>query len=159
MAWIVHFIHAHSRLNGLNRAGASGLTAVPGAKGCGSAAIGCGAGISAHQRNPPYRCKSQPMTASAFGTYGNGRRFNWFNRNHGAGWDMEKIKSPRRIGQPPLEAGQLWRMAEANLLVVMVGKLLVHYKLGKPDAVRVPHSCNCIKTIEKYLKTKKAVLA
>ena len=72
---------------------------------------------------------------------------------------MNKSKVTRRIPQQPLAAGQLWRMAEANLQVAMVGKLLVHYKLGKPDAVRVPHSCNCIKTIEKYLKTKKAVLA
>ncbi|HEX3717883.1 MAG TPA: hypothetical protein VH595_07930 [Verrucomicrobiae bacterium] len=50
-------------------------------------------------------------------------------------------------------------MADAHLQVVMVGKLLVHYKLGKPAAVRVPHSCNCIKTIEEYLKENKAVLA
>ena len=72
---------------------------------------------------------------------------------------MIKIKSPRRIRQQPLAAGQLWRMAEANLQVAMVGKLLVHYKLGKPNAVRVPNSCNGIKTIEKYLKANKAVLA
>jgi hypothetical protein len=72
---------------------------------------------------------------------------------------MKKIKSPPRIGQQPLAAGQLWRMAGADLRVGMVGKLLVHYKLGRPNAVRVPNSCNCIKTIEKYLKTKKAVLA
>ncbi len=72
---------------------------------------------------------------------------------------MNKIKSARRIRQQPLEAGQLWRMAEAELKVGMVGKLLVHYKLGKPNAVRVPNSCNCIKTIEKYLKARKAVLA
>jgi len=72
---------------------------------------------------------------------------------------MNKSKSPVRIRQQLLEAGQLWRMAEAELQVVMVGKLLVHYKLGKRNAVRVPHSCNGIKTIEKYLKAKKAVLA
>jgi hypothetical protein len=77
----------------------------------------------------------------------------------GAGWAMKKNKATRSIRQQPLEAGQLWRMAEADLKVGMVGKLLVHYKLGKPDAVRVPNSCNCIKTIEKYLKAKKAVLA
>ena len=71
---------------------------------------------------------------------------------------MKKIASPRLVRQPPLAAGQLWRMADGNLQVGMVGKLLVHYKLGKPNAVRVPNSCNCIKTIEKYLKTKKAVL-
>ena len=72
---------------------------------------------------------------------------------------MIKIKSSRRVRQQPLEAGQLWRMAEANLQVGMVGKLLVHYKLGRPNAVRVPNSCNGIKTIEKYLKANKAVLA
>jgi len=71
---------------------------------------------------------------------------------------MIKIKSSRRVLQKPLAAGQVWRMAKANLQVGMVGKLLVHYKLGKPDAVRVANSCNGIKTIEKYLKTNKAVL-
>lgn len=71
---------------------------------------------------------------------------------------MIKIKLPGRIRRPVLEAGQLWRMAHANLQVGMVGKLLVHYKLGKPDAVRVANSCNGIKTIEKYLKANKAVL-
>jgi hypothetical protein len=72
---------------------------------------------------------------------------------------MKQIKPVRRAPQQPLAAGQLWRMADATLQVSMVGKLLVHYKLGKLDAVRVPNSCNCIKTIEKYLKTNKAVLA
>jgi hypothetical protein len=72
---------------------------------------------------------------------------------------MVKIKPVRRIRPQPLVAGQLWRMADAHLLVQSVGKLLVHYKLGKPDAVRVSNSCNGIKTIEKYLKTNKAVLA
>jgi hypothetical protein len=71
---------------------------------------------------------------------------------------MRNIKPVRRVRQQPLEAGQLWRMAEANLQVGMVGKLLVHYKLGKPNAVRVANSCNGIKTIEKYLKANKAVL-
>jgi hypothetical protein len=71
---------------------------------------------------------------------------------------MIKIKPTRRFRPQPLEAGQVWRMAEANLQVGMVGKLLVHYKLGKPNAVRVANSCNGIKTIEKYLKANKAVL-
>ena len=71
---------------------------------------------------------------------------------------MIKIKSPRRIRPQPLAAGQLWRMAEANLQVSMVGKVLVHYKLGRPNALRVANSCSGIKTIEKYLKANKAVL-
>jgi hypothetical protein len=72
---------------------------------------------------------------------------------------MIKLKPVNRIVQPPLEAGQLWHMAEADLLVSMVGKLLVHYKLGKPNAVRTPNSCNSIKSIEQYLRANKAVLA
>ena len=71
---------------------------------------------------------------------------------------MRKNKQVRRISQKPLEAGQVWKMAEANLQAEEVGKLLVHYKLGKPNALRVPNSCNGIKTIEKFLKTNKAVL-
>jgi hypothetical protein len=72
---------------------------------------------------------------------------------------MVKTKSVRRIRPQLLEAGQLWRMTDAHLCVQSVGKLLVHYKLGRPDAVRVSNSCNGIKTIEKYLKSHKAVLA
>ena len=71
---------------------------------------------------------------------------------------MIKIKPVRRVRSQPLADGQVWRMAGANLQVGMVGKLLVHYKLGKPNAVRVANSCNGIKTIEKYLKANKAVL-
>jgi hypothetical protein len=78
--------------------------------------------------------------------------------SQGAGFAMIKIKSGRSARSQPLETGQVWRMAGANLQVGMVGKLLVHYKLGKPNALRVTNSCNGIKTIEKYLKANKAVL-
>ncbi len=71
---------------------------------------------------------------------------------------MRNIRPIRRVHLQPLEAGQVWRMPEANLQVGMVGKLLVHYKLGRPNAIRVANSCNGIKTIEKYLKAHKAVL-
>lgn len=49
-------------------------------------------------------------------------------------------------------------MADAHLQIGMIGKLLVHYKLGKPNALRVPNSCSGIATIQKFLKDKKAVL-
>ena len=49
-------------------------------------------------------------------------------------------------------------MPEAVLRVTTVGKLLVHYKLGKQDAIRVSNSVKSIATIEKYLKVHKAVL-
>ena len=47
-------------------------------------------------------------------------------------------------------------MAELNLRVGLVGKLLVHYKLAKPDAVRSSNSCSGIATVDKYLKKNKA---
>ncbi|MGO8697004.1 MAG: hypothetical protein ACLQVY_04715 [Limisphaerales bacterium] len=71
---------------------------------------------------------------------------------------MNKTNSTPHADQQPLAAGQLWRMAEMNLQVKSVGKLLAHYKLGKPDAIRVPISCEPIKTIEKYLRSNGAVL-
>ena len=58
----------------------------------------------------------------------------------------------------PLADGQIWRMAETNLQVDMVGKLLVHYKLGKHNAVRVSNSIGSQTDIVKFLKKNKAVL-
>jgi hypothetical protein len=76
----------------------------------------------------------------------------------GANSDMRNIKPTRRIRLQPLETGQMWRMAELNLRVGMVGKLLVHYKLAKPNAVRASNSVSPIASVEKYLKKNKAVL-
>lgn len=72
---------------------------------------------------------------------------------------MVKSKPTKRNRLQPLETGQVWHMPEAHLQVGMIGKLLVHYKLGKPNALRVPNSCSGIATIQKFLKEKKAVLA
>lgn len=58
----------------------------------------------------------------------------------------------------PLQTGQLWRVDKANLKVEMVGKLLVHYKLGLPQSVRVPTSIASIVTLQKYMKANKAKL-
>ena len=58
----------------------------------------------------------------------------------------------------PLESGQDWNMPELRMKVDLVGKLLVHYKLAKHDAVRIPNSIGSITTIEKFLKKNKAVL-
>ena len=71
---------------------------------------------------------------------------------------MRNIKPTSRIRLQPLETGQTWRMAELNLRVGLVGKLLVHYKLAKPDAVRSSNSVSPIASVEKYLKKNKAVL-
>jgi hypothetical protein len=76
----------------------------------------------------------------------------------GADSRMANTKVATRVPRQPLADGQVWRMAELNLQIGMVGKLLVHYKLAKPNAVRVPNLVGSISAIEKYLKKNKAVL-
>jgi hypothetical protein len=71
---------------------------------------------------------------------------------------ISKSKAPARKRLQPLETGQVWRMAELNLQVGLVGKLLVHYKLAKPDAVRTQTSVSGKRVVEKFLKKNKAVL-
>lgn len=72
---------------------------------------------------------------------------------------MTKAERPDHLEQSPLKQGQVWQMVEANLEVESVGRLLVHYKLGKPNALRVSKSCSTIKSVMEYLKTHKAVLS
>ena len=57
-----------------------------------------------------------------------------------------------------LVTGQLWRVADMNLRLGLIGKILVHYKLAKPNAVRIPNSVSGKTTVEDYLKKNKAVL-
>jgi hypothetical protein len=58
----------------------------------------------------------------------------------------------------PLATGQIWRVGEQNLQVGLIGKLLVHYKLAAPNAVRISNSVGGRSAVEKYLKTNKAIL-
>jgi hypothetical protein len=69
-----------------------------------------------------------------------------------------KTKSASPARMEPLADGHIWRMAETSLQVDMVGKLLVHYKLGKHDAVRISNSIGSQTDIVKFLKKNKAVL-
>lgn len=71
---------------------------------------------------------------------------------------MSKTKPVRRIRLQPLETGQVWRVTGLNFQVGLIGKWLVHYKLSKPNAVRIPNSVGGRSTIEKFLKRNKAVL-
>lgn len=71
---------------------------------------------------------------------------------------MLKTKAAPRARLAPLADGQVWHMPELRMQVDLVGKLLVHYKLAKPNAVRIPNSVGGISTIEKFLKKNKAVL-
>jgi len=69
-----------------------------------------------------------------------------------------KAIKPARIPLKPLASGQVWLVGDAHLKVEMIGKLLVHYKLAKPTAVRTPTSIAGITTLMKFMKKSKAVL-
>jgi hypothetical protein len=72
---------------------------------------------------------------------------------------MSKTKPAPRKRLQPLETGQVWRMPGLNLQVGLVGKLLVHYKLAAPNAVRISNSVGGRAAVEKYLKKNKAILS
>ena len=71
---------------------------------------------------------------------------------------MLKTKAAPRARRQPLQSGQVWHMPELRMKVDLVGKLLVHYKLAKHNAVRIPNSIGSIAAIEKFLKKNKADL-
>ena len=71
---------------------------------------------------------------------------------------MRKTKPVRRIRSRPLETGQVWRVTGLNFEVGLIGKWLVHYKVSKPNAIRIPNRVGGRTDIEKYLKKNKAVL-
>ena len=71
---------------------------------------------------------------------------------------LKKSAPVRRAKLQPLASGQIWRVGEQILQVLLVGKLLAHYKLAPPKAVRVSNSVGSLTAVEKYLKTNKAVL-
>ncbi len=69
------------------------------------------------------------------------------------------VAKPKRVATMlPLATGQIWRVGEQNLQVGLIGKLLVHYKLAAPNAVRISNSVGGRSAVEKYLKTNRAVL-
>ncbi len=69
-----------------------------------------------------------------------------------------KAAKPARVPMKALASGQVWLVGDAHLKVEMIGKLLVHYKLAKPTAVRTPTSIAGISTLLKFMKKSKAVL-
>jgi len=68
------------------------------------------------------------------------------------------MKQKNRLTLKPLETGQVWKMQDANLEIQEVGKLLVHYKLSRGNAKRVPISLSGKDAVEKFLKDNRATL-
>jgi len=68
---------------------------------------------------------------------------------------MKKSKKPL----PPLEKGQLWKTDTGYIQICHIGNRLIDYKMMKEPGKRVVRTqTTTIDTLEKYLKTQKAVL-
>ncbi len=59
----------------------------------------------------------------------------------------------------PLQDGQIWKMADSNLQITHVGKLLVNYRLYKDKFKGKATLLTSKLVVENYLKENKAVLA
>ena len=71
------------------------------------------------------------------------------------------MKDARRRSQnplQPLETGQIWKMADSQVIIGTVGKRLVHYKYFKGDTKRPPSSLANLAVLEKFLKENNARL-
>ena len=71
---------------------------------------------------------------------------------------MNKAKKKSRISRRELVSGQIWRMADSDLQVELVGTTLVHYKLFRANIKRTPTSMSVKRVVVDYLKKNKAVL-
>ncbi len=67
-----------------------------------------------------------------------------------------KVKSKTAL---PLAKDQLWKVNGEYLHIVDLGKTLIHYKMSAGLKQRgVPVKMTAIDTVQKYLKTNRAVL-
>jgi hypothetical protein len=58
----------------------------------------------------------------------------------------------------PFEAGQVWKLADSNVKIGLVGKLLVHYRHYRAKHPRVPTSLTSKMKLEKFLRENRAIL-
>jgi hypothetical protein len=60
---------------------------------------------------------------------------------------------------PTLETGQLWEMADSNVLIGLIGKRLVHYKHFRSNSPRAALSLTGKEALQEFLRKNKAVLS
>lgn len=69
------------------------------------------------------------------------------------------MKAKSRIGTIVLEKGQIWRLEDSHIQIVEIGKSLTHYKrFTSLKQKGVPTKLERTRTVEEYLKTRKAIL-
>jgi hypothetical protein len=68
------------------------------------------------------------------------------------------MKTARMKPSPALAKGQLWRMENAHIQIVELGKMLVHYKMLRDLHQMRRTQMSRIDTMQGYLKTNGAQL-
>ncbi|HXI50392.1 MAG TPA: hypothetical protein VNH84_02780 [Candidatus Saccharimonadales bacterium] len=71
---------------------------------------------------------------------------------------MKNKLRKNRVLLQPFERGQIWQMAESQLVIGLIGKTLVHYKHYKGEMKRSPVSLLNKQALERFLQDKQAVL-
>ena len=71
---------------------------------------------------------------------------------------MNKKKKKNPVELEPLASGQIWRMAGADLHIEGVGRLLVNYKLFRPDAKKTSTAMSPKRIVGEFLTKNRAVL-
>jgi hypothetical protein len=71
---------------------------------------------------------------------------------------MKNSKRKNPLKAKPLANGQVWHMAESDLHIKDVGRLLVQYKLFRGAAKEPPTVMSAMRAVEGYLTQNKAVL-
>jgi hypothetical protein len=68
-------------------------------------------------------------------------------------------KAKKKISSPQLAKGQLWRLSNAYIQIVELGKRLIHYKMmSQPDETGARTQMSGIETMWVYLRTRHAQL-
>jgi hypothetical protein len=68
-------------------------------------------------------------------------------------------KAKKKASPQQLAKGQLWRLSNAYIQIVELGKLLIHYKMmSRPDETGARTQMSGIETMWVYLKTRHAQL-
>ncbi len=72
---------------------------------------------------------------------------------------VNRMKTKSRIAPVALEKGQLWKLEDAHIQIVDVGKTLIHYKrLNNLKQKGVPTKLERACTVADFLKAKRATL-
>ena len=69
------------------------------------------------------------------------------------------MKQKKNVSPPSVVTGQVWKLADSNVEITLVGRTLVHYRHAKQCIKRAPTLLLGKVALEEFLRKNKAVLA